>query len=212
MYKNLLVMASVAIVGVACEKDKASVNAPLTENMVTNLAADTTTGFSATGRPLGANTYTFFSLRDNKIITGADTLTNKWDIAFKQFYVKVNGGTSATGGGNAGAFVANSTFEAYSAIVQGDTAFKQDAAPAYAINPAPGAWYTYNTTSFVALPIPGKIIVVRTADGRFAKLEILSFYKDGITPDASVSLVDKAKRQFFYKFRFVFQANGSRAF
>jgi hypothetical protein len=201
-------LAVVAVTGVACEKDNNDENVVLELKTVTNLPADTVTGFSPTGRPIGSGRFTYFSLRENRIITGADTLTNKWDIAFREFFIKVNGGSSATSGGNAGAFIANSTFEALTSIPAG-TAFAQDDAPAFAINPAPGGWYTYNPATFIALPIPGKVFVIRTADGRFAKMEITSFYRNGVTPEVSASPVQKALNQFFYQFRFVFQANGS---
>ncbi|MCU0403373.1 MAG: HmuY family protein [Chitinophagaceae bacterium] len=201
-------LAVVAVTGVACEKDNNDENVVLELKTVTNLPADTVTGFSPTGRPIGTGRFTYFSLRENRIITGADTLTNKWDIAFREFFIKVNGGSSATGGGNAAAFIANSTFEAFTTI-PASTAFVQDNAPVFAISPAPGGWYTYNPATFIALPIPGKVFVIRTADGRYAKMEITSFYRNGVTPEVSASPVQKALNQFFYQFRFVFQANGS---
>jgi hypothetical protein len=209
---NVLAITTTMAIGlVACEKDNNPSEAtPLEVKTVVNLPADTVIRFSATGRPIGSGRFTYFSLRENRIITDADTLTNKWDIAFREFFIKVNGGTSATGGGNAAAIVANSTFEAFTEIPATETGWLQDNAPAFAINPAPGGWYTYNSTTFIALPIPGKIFVLRTADGRYAKMEITSFYRNGATPDVAASPVTKALNQFFYQFRFVFQANGSK--
>ncbi|HMP94278.1 MAG TPA: HmuY family protein [Phnomibacter sp.] len=204
--------ACVAVVAfTACTKDKTKVEQPLEVTTVTNLPADTTTGFSSTGRPIGNNAYTYYSLREKKIITGADTLTNKWDIAFKQFYIKVNGGTSSTGG-NAAAAVVTSTFEDYKTMALPDNELLQDNGATFAINPMPGTWYTYNSTTFLALPVPGRIFVIRTADGRFAKMEITSFYRNGVTPPATATPVEKALAQFFYQFRFVFQPNGSKQF
>lgn len=209
MKPMIFALLTFSVLGVACEKDNNDGDTKPEVKVVTNFAADTVLGFSATGRPVGAGKFTYFSLRENKIITGADTLSNKWDIAIKEFYIKVNGGTSATGGGNGAAFLANSTFDAYTMVPAGETAWQQDNAPNYAISPAPGNWYTYNMSTFLALPVPGKIFVVRTADGRYAKMEITSLYKDGITPDVALSPAQKALKQFFYQFRFVFQANGS---
>lgn len=208
----IIVLAALSVAGVACEKDNTDTYVKPEVKVVANFAADTVIGFSPTGRPLGSGRFTYFSLRENKVITGADTLTNKWDIAIREFYIKINGGTSATGGGDASAYIANSTFDAYTAIPAGVSDWKKDNAPNYAINPVPGNWYTYNTATFLALPVPGKIFVIRTADGRFAKMEITSLYKDGITPDVAASPVQKALKQFFYQFRFVFQADGSVKF
>jgi hypothetical protein len=209
MKVRMMMLAAIAIAVTACDKNNNEENAKPEVKLVTNFAADTVTGFSPTGRPVGTGRFTYFSLRENKIITGADTLTNKWDIAIREFYIKVNGGTSATGGGNGAAFLANSTFDAYTMIPSGTTGWMQDNAPNYAINPAPGNWYTYSPSTFIALPVPGKIFVIRTADGRFAKMEITSLYKDGITPDVALSPAQKALKQFFYQFRYSFQANGS---
>lgn len=210
--KHWIPALAIVTAGVACDKDNYNDNEPLATIKVTNLPADTVIGFSPTGRPFGTGRFTHFSLRENKIIEGADTLTNKWDIAFREFFIKVNGGTSARGGGNAAVFIANSTFEEYTSIPAGTTKWLQDNAPNFAINPAPGGWYTYNPATFIALPIPGKVFVLRTADGRYAKMEILSFYRNGITPDAAASPVQKALNQFFYQFRYVVQKNGSGNF
>jgi len=205
----IIVLAALSVAGVACEKDNTDTYVKPEVKVVANFAADTVIGFSPTGRPIGTGKFTYFSLRENKVITGADTLTNKWDIAIREFYIKINGGTSATGGGNGAAFIANSTFDAYTMIPAGTTGWMQDNAPNYAINPAPGNWYTYSPSTFIALPVPGKIFVIRTADGRFAKMEITSLYKGGITPDVALSPAQKALKQFFYQFRYSFQANGS---
>jgi hypothetical protein len=207
-----MMAAAIVLVGVACEKEDGMNNNSLAVVEVRNLAADTVIGFSPTGRPIGTGRFTYVSLRENKIIEGDDTLTNRWDIAFREFFIKVNGGTSATGGGNAAAMIVNSTFEDYTSIPSTGVVWMQDNAPNFAINPAPGAWYTYNPATFIALPIPGRIFVLRTADGRYAKLEVTSFYRDGITPDASASPVQKALNQFFYQFRYVMQLDGSGNF
>ena len=210
--KSIGLLALVALGIAACDKNKTEIAVPLVVQTFANLPGDTTVSFSSTGRPLGANAYTYFSLRENKIITGADTLTGKWDIAFKQFYIKLNGGTNATGGGTAAAFLASNTLESYTTISEADTTFKQDNGASFALNPAPGVWYSYNMSTFLALPIPGKIFVIRTADNKYAKLEITSLYKNGITPDVSASPVVKSRLQFFYNFRFVLQPNGTKKF
>lgn len=212
MNQWIVVLCAVVLVGVSCSKDNTGGDVVLEVKNVVNLPADTVIGFSPTGRPIGTGRFTYFSFRENKIIEGADTLTNKWDIAFREFFIKVNGGTSARGGGNGAVFIANSTFEDYMTIPAGETSWMQDNAPNFAINPAPGGWYTYNPATFLALPMPGKIFIVRTADGKFAKMEITSFYRNGITPEVVASPLQKALNQFFYQFRFVFQADGSREF
>jgi hypothetical protein len=48
-------------------------------------------------------------------------------------------------------------------------------------NAAIERWYDYSWTSHVLRPRP-RVWAVRTADGRHAKLEILSYYCPGATP------------------------------
>jgi hypothetical protein len=58
----------------------------------------------------------------------------------------------------------------------------------------------------VITTIPGRLIIVRTATGKYAKVEITSYYKDSpATPD-----VNSVPR--YYNFRFGYQADGSKTF
>jgi hypothetical protein len=50
----------------------------------------------------------------------------------------------------------------------------------------------------------GKVIVLKTADGKYAKMEILSYYKDAPAPVNP--LRDIAR---YYTFQYVYQPDGS---
>jgi hypothetical protein len=65
-------------------------------------------------------------------------------------------------------------------------------------------WYTYNGGAMVNTPTAGKIIVVKTSEGRYAKMEILSYYEDA---PASPVNTDIAR---YYTFRYVYQPNANR--
>jgi hypothetical protein len=54
--------------------------------------------------------------------------------------------------------------------------------------------------------------VIRTASGKFAKVEILNYYKGGVTPAVTEPDSVKYKLQRYYTFRYTFQPNGSRDF
>jgi len=184
----------------ACKKDNdASTVTPVAAKTASNVNADP----AATG-----NHYAFFSLERNEAVATGDSATSKWDIAFRSTTIIINGGTSGPGQG--GAFVqTGTTFDEY-AKVQADSIFRLDniaATPAFAIPTGSGnGWYNYNTTTNVITPIPGRVLVVRTATGKYAKLEITSYYKDApATPDAN-----SVAR--YYHFRFGYQADGSKNF
>jgi hypothetical protein len=179
---------------------------------VKDLAADTVIGLGADGRPQSANSVTYYSLVDNKVIATADAATTKWDVAFSATKILVNSGTSGPGLG--GGFVFKGMFDDLKTIPN-DSTFATDNsnASSFAIPFGSGkGWYTYDGLTTLVSPIGGRVLVIRTATGKYAKIEILSFYKGGKTLTANASDVDKLIKQRYYTFRFVYQPNGSKDF
>jgi hypothetical protein len=158
------------------------------------------------GQPITGD-YTKFSFSENKVVTG-----DKWDIAFRGTFIIVNGGAKvnvddagepARTGSGAISIVSN-TFGSVTAFPAAST-FKQDAATVYAI-PAVSAQGWYNYANTIISPIAGKVFVVKTHDGKYAKFEILSYYKGApATPTA-----ESASR--YYTFNFAYQANSTTTF
>jgi hypothetical protein len=197
---------------VACSKDEEIIVVPVSAITVSNLAADTVTGLGVDGRPQSAGTTTYYSLVDNKVIASTDAASTKWDIAFSSTKILVNSGTSGPGLG--GAFVYVGLFDALKTI-PADSNFATDNANAasYAIPLGSGkAWYTYDGLTTLISPIAGRVLVIRTATGKFAKIEILNYYKGGVTLPATASVNDKLFKQRYYTFRYAFQPNGSKTF
>jgi len=197
---------------VACSKDEEIIVVPVSAITVSNLAADTVTGLGVDGRPQSAGTTTYYSLVDNKVIASTDAASTKWDIAFSSTKILVNSGTSGPGLG--GAFVYVGLFDALKTI-PADSNFATDNANAasYAIPLGSGkAWYTYDGLTTLISPIAGRVLVIRTATGKFAKIEILNYYKGGITLSDNASVNDKLFKQRYYTFRYAYQPNGSKTF
>ncbi|MCS7210544.1 MAG: HmuY family protein [Chloroherpetonaceae bacterium] len=162
--------------------------------IVRNLQADT----ANTGR------FTFFSLRDSSIVPNSDSATTRWDIAFRATTVIINGGPIRFGRG--GAIVLTGTdFNALAELPE--TGWRVDSSAASLAIPVGSdrAWYNYNQATNVISPIPGVVLGIRTADGRFAKLQILSYYLGA--PQNPDGFRDRAR---VYTFRYVFQPDGSR--
>ncbi len=197
----------------SCSKDKSPAPAPvpLVSKSVSDLVADTILGIAPSGQPYGAGKYTFFSLENNAVVPSSDSATNKWDIAFRGTSIITNSGNS--GPGNGGGFVFTGLFDDLKTI-PADSTFKTDNAPsAYAITSGSNkGWYIYNAPVNLITPIPGRVLVIRTATGKYAKVEILNYYKGGVTPAASTSDDEKLKKQRFFTFRFLFQPDGSKVF
>jgi len=197
---------------VACSKDEETIVVPVSAITVKDLAADTVTGLGLDGRPQSALTTTYYSLVDNKAIASTDAASTKWDIAFSSTKILINGGTSGPGIG--GAFVHIGSFDSFTSI-PADSIFKTDNANAasYAIPLGSGkAWYTYDGLTTLVSPIAGRVLVIRTATGKYAKIEIISYYKGGVTLPATASVNDKLFKQRYYTFRYAYQPNGSKTF
>ena len=124
--------------------------------------------------------FTRFSFAEDGTVTSDD-----WDIAFRGTTVLVNGGTytglytsepERTGEASlvleAGAF---------SEIVKApsDADFNQDAEGVLALTTGSGnGWYTYDSSTHIISAIAGKVLVVKTVNGNYAKVEFLSYNKD----------------------------------
>ncbi|NQW79344.1 MAG: hypothetical protein HQ449_08490 [Chitinophagaceae bacterium] len=199
---------------VACSKEEETIVVPVSVSTrtVNDLAADTVTGLGADGRPQSAGTTTYYSLVDNKLIASTDAASTKWDIAFSSTKILVNSGTSGPGLG--GAFVYKGLFDDLKTIST-DSSFATDNASAasYAIPLGSGkAWYTYDGLTTLVSPIAGRVLVIKTANGKYAKIEILNYYKGGVTLASTASVNDKLFKQRYYTFRYTYQSNGSKVF
>jgi hypothetical protein len=198
MKNNLTKIASfVLFAGVftSCSKNDTATPVILTATETKNLSAEPGTG----------NHYTFFSLERNEIVPLADSNTAKWDIAVRGTTIITNGGTSGPGAG--GAFVQKAvSFDNFKTIVA-DSVFRTDAGTSFAIPTGSGnGWYNYDFSSNIISPIPGNILVIRTATGKYAKVEILSYYKDAPAAPTTTSV------SRFYTFRFIYQPDGGKTF
>ena len=206
-----LAACSIAIILFSCKKDEITAPVILEIKTVTDLPGDTIIGMTSFGQPYGSGKYTLFSLETNKVIANSDSASSKWDIGFRGTTIITNSGNS--GPGAAGAFVYVGTYTDLKQIPV-DSIFRTDNAPtAYAIKTGSGnGWYTYNGATQLVTPIPGRVLVFRTASGKYAVMEILNYYKGGVTPAASASDNDKLMKQRYYTFRFTFQPNGGKVF
>jgi len=207
---SFVVMASLELV--ACSKSE-TVTMPVvtvSTKVVNDLMADTVLGLASNGMPYSAGKYTFYSLENNAIVPSTDSASAKWDLAFMSTRILTNGGTSGPALG--GAFIYTGLFDDLKTI-SADSVFKTDNAPTYAITTGSGkGWYTYDQLTSLITPLAGRVLVIRTASGKYAKLEITSYYKGGVTLPASASDLEKLTKQRYYTFRYTYQSNGSKTF
>ncbi len=195
-------MASIALLSAAvltftaCEDEVVVVPQPVVEiKIIKNLQAD--------AAAVRTNKFTLFSLASGQTVANADSATNKWDIGFRGTNIIINGGAIRTGKG--AAQIINGIFDELATAP--DANYKTDeSATALAIAGGSGnGWYNYDGPSNLITPLAGKIIVLRTADEKFAKLEILSYYENA--PVAPNGMTDKSR---YFTFRYSYQADGSK--
>lgn len=127
---------------------------------------------------------TFFSLRSGAEVPDS---THQWDIAFRSTAITVNGAARLLTGVN---------FDGLAEVpVDGYTATNVP------------TWYDYDMSNHTITPKTGTVIALKTVDGAYAKLQILSYYENA--PDVPVGTQDKARH---YTFRWVLQSDGTPTF
>ncbi|WP_109299158.1 HmuY family protein [Aquimarina sp. AU474] len=173
---------------------------PVVSKRIENLHAPQTGG---QGQPVGGE-FTKFDFT-----TGEITTSNiDWDIAFRGTTIAVNGGvvTGTTDeparNGAAAAVILTNTFSEVKEAPE-TSLFTQDADGAFAIPTGSGnGWYNYNFQTNIVSPIAGKILVFKTRNNQYVKVEILSYYKDApASPDGTVH------ESRYYTFNYVYNPN-----
>jgi len=197
---NVMLILFAALFFFGCDEDDAKPVVQLEASQVTDLNSVST------------KNYTLFSFSDNAIVQNSDSSSTKWDIGFRGTTIILNGGSSGPGQAQ-GQIVAGVFNELTEAPEAG---FLSDSENEKAILGSNG-WYSYTGTTSVPnhaiLPIAGKILVLKTANGRYAKVEIISYYQgnpDTTTP-AFADLATRPASRYF-TFRFIYQPDGTRNF
>ncbi|SKB59012.1 HmuY protein [Dyadobacter psychrophilus] len=121
-----------------------------------------------------AKPYAYFSLATGKAVSADDAKTANWDIAFSKTTIAVNSGSS--GPGQAGAQVVEQPFESITDAPK--DGYKSDHDDTFAIPGGSGnSWYKYDMSVHAIRPIVGRTLLVKTSDGKYAKVQIISYYK-----------------------------------
>lgn len=154
-----------------------------------------------------SNRFTYFRFSDSSVVTGVDTVNFKWDIAFKNTTIIINGSTPGGSGiryGSGGAIVYTASFDTISVVPALPFAVDTTASK-LAITPGSGnGWYTYDFVNNIVNPILTRTLIIRTGDGKYAKVEILSYYKDS-NPQPNPNPLNYR----YYTFKYVYQPDGS---
>ena len=146
--------------------------------------------------------WTYFSLARGDTVEIADPLNSMdWDLGFQRTQVITNGGISGPGKGGAVMLKDVEFNQVKEAPADGYVA-DSDQNLAIVAESEQG-WYIYTgPPNHWILPLEKRVFVVQAADGSFAKVRFIGYYKDN----------DNKKDGGFITFEYVHQPDGSRSF
>ena len=124
------------------------------------------------------NVWVYFDFSRGAVVPVLDPKEDAWDLAFKRYVMKTNAAVSK---------------------VPGDVEFQADVRPKnrlYSFNPVLVKWYNYSYLANVLAPKP-EVYVIRTQEGKYAKMRMLSYYCTGNMAGCMT-------------FEYVYQGDGSR--
>ncbi|MDH3296863.1 MAG: HmuY family protein [Gemmatimonadota bacterium] len=134
--------------------------------------------------------WTRFDLATGRVVTGDDA----WDVGVKRHRLMLNGGPGFSG--HAGAVRLELPFEDVREVPAEGYAQSIVTPGGDTVHAVLDAWYAYDLFSHLLEPDP-VTYALRTADGRFAKLRVLSYYCAGPEPGCMTIL-------------YAYQGDGSR--
>ncbi|NSL88716.1 hypothetical protein ECE50_017880 [Chitinophaga sp. Mgbs1] len=192
-----------------------------TSTVVYDMAGDTraSVGDGIDGkekRPFKPFLFSFKTGQQSWDTSASNLKSSSWDLAFTELYnamVVANNGksTKSPGYGGTGKGAVVYLDKPYESVTTApDDAYFQtndmvsigwDGYPL----PSSRGWYFYSLTTHLARAIPNRTFVVRTAAGKYAKLELISMYKGN--PPAVTDLMWPAP---YFTIRYFVQENGSR--
>ena len=135
----------------------------------------------------------YFSFRLGSVIDHPGP--KDWDLAFRRYQIIANGGQEFAGQGGIADLGEMELANVKTAPAAGYRPSEGGTDPR---NPAIAGWYDYGYFSHVLTP-KRHVWAIRTADGRYAKLELISYYCPRSQPGC-------------VSFRYVYQGDGSRIF
>tara|TARA_B110000014_G_C20020081_1_gene529222 strand:+ start:240 stop:836 length:597 start_codon:yes stop_codon:yes gene_type:complete len=163
--------------------------------MVTNLY---TPEFIGNGPNQQSANFIKFSFKDQTTTEGDD-----WDIAFRGTEILVNGGFPGTNNepertGLAAGYITIGNYGGIKSV--NENLLNQDSETQKAIPSTNGGWYEIDNNAI--LPYSDKTLVFKTHNSRYAKVKIVSFYKDA--PENISSFSSKPE---YYTFSYTYQPN-----
>jgi len=119
----------------------------------------------------------YFDFARGSVVAVQDPKTDSWDLTFQRYVIKTNGGDTNPAGQGALLSLAERDFAAVTKVPD-KAQFVIDVHPKNrpsSYNPAIEKWFNYSYLANVLAPKP-IVYIVRTHDGKYAKMRFLSYY------------------------------------
>lgn len=180
--------------------------------LIRDLMGDTAARMSEGGASF-KTVYFSFKTNDRIAVSSGEQPSLKWDLAFTGPYnaeVYVNNGDyehnpGAGGPGKGAVIVVNLP---YDQVTEAPADADFDKSFVYKVGWDAGngtGWFFYSLDNHIAVPVKNRTFVLRTAEGKYAKLEMLNVYKGN--PPVVTDLFWPAP---YLTFRYYVQQDGSR--
>ncbi len=119
----------------------------------------------------------YFDFARGSVVAVQDPKTASWDLTFQRYVIKTNGGDTNPAGQGALLSLGERDFAAVTKVPD-KAQFVNDAHPKNrpsSYNPVMEKWFNYSYLANVLAPKP-IVYIVRTHDGKYAKMRLLSYY------------------------------------
>jgi heme-binding HmuY-like protein len=147
--------------------------------------------------------WTYFDFSRGSVVAVPQVFGVDWDLAFQRHQILSNGGATNPKGRGGIMDLGETAFDGWlEAPAEGyveDTIATINTEAITTENLAIKSWYTYNVLTHILRPKP-HVYTVRTADGKYAKMRLVSYYCDGGQASACFTI------------EYVYQGDGSRSF
>lgn len=207
--KQAFILAIIALAGVSCTKKESG---PELEDGKSTVVRDVEGDVGNTvGGGEDFETF-YFSFKTNGKVDKSKVLTADWDLAFANEYnsdISPNNATNkqSFGFGGVGKGALMVVNQAYDAVktAPSDAEFASKGVDASGLDLGNGnGWYFYEMDIHIAIPVKNRTYVLKTADGKYAKLQMISMYKGA--PSVVTSIDWPAP---YLTFRYFVQQDGS---
>lgn len=126
----------------------------------------------------------YFSFASNSTVDSSQKKSAGWDVSFGNLYnsyVTINNGTNPMSPGYGGSaqgilYIVNEPFDSVKTVPAEVNVNGSAGMDGYPSASWPG-WYQYNSTTHLLTPIQARTLVIKMANGKYAKLQMISLYK-----------------------------------